>query len=579
MIMNAVLPLWLAFIILFLLLAVTVYLELKRESGHRALRLTSAILLVVALALIMFRPLYPAPDKNEILLLTEGYSPSTVDSLLKSASYTLKHFGEIKSYRGSKTISATDLISNAGNISIVTGTGLERTTLDKLSFAHKGYNFLPSVPPTGVTNLSIPPCAVNRECQINGYINITEECTLRLVGPGGSEDSVHFSNTGRQAFKLQFHPKQSGNFMYALEFATSATVMSDPLPVTITQGPRLKILFLQQHPSFENNTIKNFLENEHHQLVVRYQVSRSSFRFEYINHAKVDVNRITPELLSAFDLVISDSPTLTSLSKGEQSVITSAIQSGLGLMNIGPATGRSANAFFPFEVIPSNKDTIRRTVAGNSIGIQTSRFRVAVSPETTVLYADAVGTLTGYTTIGLGKIGFQLMHQTFPLSLSGDSLAYANLWTPLLERVARASASTNRLSIETPFPWFENEPIDIRAISAGDAVPTLTSDSIVLPILEDAAIDNVWHTRTWAGKPGWHSIEDQDGEKLHYWVAGVGDWKSLSLANQLRANHLRFSETTSVVGQNAMQWKSIPEWIGYFLFLLSAGFLWLAPKL
>jgi hypothetical protein len=580
MMVDAIMPVWAVALAVALIALVMVYLETLRQAPYRTIRLTCVLFMLTALTIILLRPKYRVTDSSKILLLTEDYRTKSVDSLLENSAYTLRHFEKARPYRGSSSLSAADIAYSANRIAAVVGNGLPHSALDKMPETAHNFAFFPSTLPAGITAMTVAPCIANRECDVSGTLVVPQQGTLYLEGPGGLEDSLHFSTAGTHHFIMKFFPKQAGNFTYAIELKNRAETVREPLPVVVHEGKPMKVLILQQHPSFEYNSLKNFLEKRQHQVVARYKVSKTAFRFEYINHEQINAGRITPELLATFDLLLSDSPTLEALPRGEQTAISNAIHAGLGLLNIGPATsGKQAKVFFPFQVVPAGKDTIQKIIKGNRISLGTASFRVGKSPENVSIETDGPDVLSGYTTVGLGKIGFQLLQQTFPVMLSGDSTSYSRIWTPLLERVARSIPEPTRISIVTPFPWYEQEPIDIQLISSSDKIPQITSDSIVLPLREDTMIDNVWYTRSWAGKPGWHRLEGADGSNLNYWIANPNEWKSLSVATQIRGNTLRSADNQMPEGKGLVNWKTFPGWIAYVLFLLSAGVLWLAPKL
>lgn len=578
MIIDPVLPVWALIIMVGTASSLMTYLEIQRKLKYKTWRLISIAVISIAIVIILVRPKYRVTESAKLLLLTQNYERKAVDSLLNISSYTLRHYGSAAPYKGSTSIRDLDLLNNFGNIKAVVGNGLPTDLLDKLQHSESQFVFAEPKAISGITDFSISKCEADRVCQISGEIRTRSACTLYVASASVNEDSVKILKAGIHKFALNIRPKLAGTFMYEFRIQYDDETTNEPLPLKVTEGKKLKVLFLQQYPSFEQNSLKNYLENQEHHLAVRYQVSKNVYRSEFINYPKVNLNRVTSELLDDFDLLISDSPTLLSLTKGEQSSIISSVKNGLGILNTEPLLQRKDDSFFPFEVSKVSKDTVHISTRNNEKTIlPTSAIRVVSSSTVTPTQRDDAGIISGYTTMGLGKIGFQLIRQTFPTMLSGDSITYANLWTSLLEQIAKAEVPPTRLSIVTPFPWYEHHPVDIIITSALDSVPQVSSDGVPLPVIEDAIVDNVWYTRTWAGKPGWHRIETRH-DTLDYWVAPSGNWKTLSLANQVRANQLQ-SNNNAQTESNTTVWKEIPSLIPYVMILFAAGFLWLAPKL
>jgi hypothetical protein len=148
----------------------------------------------------------------------------------------------------------------------------------------------------------------------------------------------------------------------------------------------------------------------------------------------------------------------------------------------------------------------------------------------------------------------------------------------LLEQIARTSGQPSKVKIVTPFPWYENEPIDIELISTSENI-SLSADSIPISLREDVSFDNVWHARTWAGAPGWHLLETSDGTSVHYYISNPAQWKTLSLVNQQNKNKIYAGRRLDRPLEEIDVWEEIPALIFYIMFLLATGFLWLSPKL
>jgi hypothetical protein len=170
------------------------------------------------------------------------------------------------------------------------------------------------------------------------------------------------------------------------------------------------------------------------------------------------------------------------------------------------------------------------------------------------------------------------LQETYRLALEGDSVAYSSLWSDLLEKTSRTRGQNFSIQIENPFPIFENEPIDFSIISSGSS-PIVSDDGVEIPLLEDVSVDDVWHGRVWGDKPGWHSlIIKEDSTTLNYYISEKEAWPSIVKTNN--QVHTSLNSTSTPVKKRAQQASQpVPPWIFYVMFLLCAGFLWLAPKL
>ncbi len=211
-----------------------------------------------------------------------------------------------------------------------------------------------------------------------------------------------------------------------------------------------------------------------------------------------------------FDLVFLDSDVLHALPAGETQALQNAITNGLGvllLFNDLPANINHLKSIVPINFKSVATDTARITSStGRSLTLPAWPVRAAAETGVVPITTSKGATLAGYRYHGLGKAGFQLLQETYRLTLEGDSIAYSNLWSPLLEQTARTAAHKSEIHLTTPFPRYADQPVNIDVITTADTTPTLLADSIAIPLTEDLTIDNLFHATTWASTTGWHTI-------------------------------------------------------------------------
>lgn len=578
---NSLFPIELVASVLLLLAILFIWLEWSRKQSFRVHRIIAVGLMMLALAGIILQPAYEVEKSSSVILLTANYDQKKVDNLLQlNGNATLRHIDEVKSHKGSKPLSYSELTSIQDDIQFVVGEGLPNHALDLLD--HKTFQFIPSEKTEGITQLQIDKSILaNRTNTINGlYYNESGKTRIVLKGPAGSEDSILIEKKGDQPFQLSFQPKQTGNVLYELILKRiDENTSSEILPLHIEESKSLRILFLQSYPTFETQYLKNFLTAKGHQLVLRYQLSKNNFRFEYGNLPSQQFSLLTNELLNRFDLVMLDANELKTLSASEQTTLYESIQNGLGLlmMNVDPSKETKGRVnFFPFQVQKIKTDTTSLILSKTSFTLPALPFRINASSSVKSILENKSGILTGYTNQGLGKIGFQFLQKTYQLTLAGDSISYSNLWSPVIENISRHNTSSFKIKIKTHFPIYQDEPIDLEIISSVDN-PTLVADSIQIPLQEDVMLDDVWHGRVWASEAGWHMMKLQDVFH-YYYVSKAQEWKSLSVAQQIKANQV-LSHASATTSEKIMESKTVDPIYFYLLFVLSAGFLWVAPKL
>ena len=577
---DSIFPLWLIALMLVPLTGHLLWKEWGLPRRFQKIRCLAVLIMMISLSSILLQPKYRSAVSSSIILLTPEYLDTTVDSILRAnPDLTLMHIEHSKPYKNSILLPYNDLSERGKEIRFVIGQGLPAYILDLSN--NNDFDFIPSPLPKGITKLKPPTVAtINRKNFIEGEVNtITDSSVIYLNGPGGKEDSVQLLNKGLNKFSFSFVPKQAGNLSYEVIHRDSISIKREIVPVCVEDARSLNILFIHHYPTFEIQYLKNFLEKENHHVVLRYQLSKNNFRHEYLNHDPLQIHRLTSELLDNFDLLITDREALGALSTTERGILKKSIQSGLGLLNLsGSFKDKRSDTFMPFKTVSVKTDTTVIKVGSKLVTTPASETRVVFDPSVTTVQKNKSGILSGYRFDGAGKIAFQFLQETYRLTLSGDSSVYSEVWSPLIEQIAKPRPQKSKIKIVTPFPWYENEPIDIQLISSKDD-PQLLDDSVLLPLREDVIIDNVWNGRTWGASKGWHTLQNEDGSSMSYYVSQEGDLKSLSLANQIEKNKISKNAFSKTSEEKNIVWKEIPPLLFYLLFLISAGFLWLAPKL
>lgn len=575
---HPVIPTLLLLAILACITVILVWAERKRALRYFTFRIVAVVVLMVSLATILLRPSLRTEISTSVILLTTGYDPKKVDSLLRlEPGAVAMHMTGVKGYKGSKPLkSPHELSAYQEQVKYVLGQGLSRDALDILHNTH--YIFIPSAAVSGITSIRVQdPVVPKKNNTIEGTIrNAVANEKLFLSGPGGKEDSVTFKGNAAETFSFKFTPKQPGTFLYTL---TRSDGVKETLPIYVEEQPTSDILFIQHFPTFEARSLKDFL-GDHHRILFRYQLSQNRYRYEYINRRSQSIDRLTAGALAAFDLLIIDSDALQSLSSTELAQVKRSVGEGLGmliLLNESPLKVKPVLSFFPGMFASYASDTARVSVRSKKITLPAWAFKVNPDAGVVTTLKNRNRILSGYRYHGFGKTGFQLLQETYRLMLEGDSLTYSELWADLIGKTARTKNKPFSLRIASEFPYYENEPLTVEAISAGTA-PVVSNDSIRVALTEDLFVDDRWTGKFWPGEPGWHTLTAGDSIRLMYYVSDKKDWTSLAATNATIQTSEQSLKTLSEK-KMTVAFRPVPVWVFYLLFLFSAGFLWLVPKL
>jgi hypothetical protein len=560
------------------LLTALLWLEWKRPAKFLYARLFATSLLVIALAGVLMQPhIRKEITTDGIAVLTPNYDQAQADSLRKS-DHALRFVQtpDAKSFPNATTLTLNQL-QREKNIRWVLGDGLPEYFIEE---HNQSYRYLKSKTPSGIIEWNQPEIfRVNRKEIISGKINSNKSAKLILSGAGGVEDSITVSSKGIQSFQFSITPKQEGKFVYSIHMKDENTTEDYPVPVEAKAFEPLRILMVQRFPSAEMRYLKNFLIAQGHRIAVRTQLSKNNYNYEYsgINAFKTD--RLKIAILQSFDVVITPSETLVELTGNELNLLTTAVENGLGLIKLMDGSEKKNRSSLALAIQENAKDTVRLKLNGSTEVLSVAPWIVIESVEK---ITDSNGrTLSGFVEKGIGKSGFQFLQETYQLILKGKEDHYSELWSPLLEQVARSKNHQHKINIKNSFPIYPDEPIEIAVISAENKTPRLTFNQAAIPLREDVVVDDYSHGKAWADTSGWQSLAiEADSISKNFYVAPVGSWTSLR-AIHLRETNERTSSNSSAPTnyQTTNEEQPVPPIVFYILFLLAAGFLWLAPKL
>jgi hypothetical protein len=279
------------------------------------------------------------------------------------------------------------------------------------------------------------------------------------------------------------------------------------------------------------------------------------------------------------DLLFIDQNSYDDLNTFEKNDLKKSIANGLGVIFLPhDPKDKVLNEFFPLKSKIFSADTAHLRLSSHSYVLPVLPIELNVDPSLLAVTKNKDRILSGYSYRGQGKIGLQLVQETFRLITEGNMADYASLWTTLIENTARTRESNFKLKLLTPFPYYANEPIEIAVISSG-IDPSLYADSIRIPLKENAMVDDYWMGKSWTAQRGWHQLRiRQDSSQLHYFISDTSEWKSLKISNQIADNRISGNPSISKP-RRVTQEVLVPVILFYLLFLFSFAFLWLAPKI
>lgn len=569
---------WLVLAVALIVWITVVVFEFRSTYKFKQARLLALTLIVVSTTAIALRPaLRSEKEIAPLLVLTDNYSQEQVDSIARSVDVEMVSIVRSDQEKNkTRYVSINELTELRQRIAFVIGDGLPTAILRAESAP--SYVYVPSQKNTGIMDLHIPDVTVGKPTRIVGtFQSSTNVSSLKLTGPGGTVDSTKV-NSSTGIFELLIRPKQAGLFVYTLQGGT----VNERVPIEVRAAKKLRMLVLQKFPTFETRQLKEYLGKQGHSVTLRNQVSKNTFRFEYVNAPSTPPTRLSTTTLNSFDLVLVSQETLEELPASEVTALDESIRKGLGAIIFfqSAPVKNAARKLFSSSLTAREVDTVSLTHFSwtKPLTAHTAPVQLGSKADAETVWGDSrENSIAGYERRGIGKVGFQFMDQTYQLMLEGKSDEYSLLWSTLLEETARRSRPATNVRIKSTPPFMVNEPLSVEAISNSEDLKVFYDDKEI-PLRENELIDGVWTTTIWPTQPGWHHVTTHDSVSVAFFVFNPDEWQSLKKTRVQTENHQDHSTKTKRVLSGE---TTEPVRLVYFfiILLLAAGFLWLSPKL
>lgn len=567
-----ILPVVLAAIFLFLVFLWKEWTQSGRQNFF--LKSGLALIALTSLALMALNPAFPNErNGGNFVLLTEGYSEDQLDSIEQEN-------GKIKVLKYSPDQLIPKEIESAKKIFLL-GNGIK--DYDLWQFEKAPVEFWGEEEINGISRIKfLKEHRVGDSLELEGvYSNAEEGKKLFLQSPGGAAlDSVSMSSIKEQKFRLKVDLTVAGKFLYSLveKDSLGKVLRTEPVPIAVFEKENLKILVLNNFPTFETKYLKNFLAEEGHKLVVKSQITKGRFKYEYFNTQEIPVGNLSEEVLKDFDLFIIDAISLRNLSGLELQALKKSIQNqGLGLfIQADELYFRSDGEFniFNFSGLPG-KDVNPSEFPGINFKRFSYQFENNFLLQPVHRFNNNI--LSAYRRTGEGRVGTTIFTDTWELILDGKNEVYRDLWTKLVENISKRKNKLVDWQPESKFA-FKGEPFDFQVETSIPEPGIQSANGSMIPLMQDVNFPSRWNGRIWAREIGWNSLSLDTLGTFDFYVNDPLDWQTISAANTIKANKEFFSREFN--NRNVIQpLKPISPFWFFGLFLICMGGLWLEPKL
>lgn len=536
-----------------------------------------AFIAISTLATIILKPLTTSPKKSyHLALLTVGYKSTQLDSL-KQIYKRLK----VINYSNDQLIIKDEDIPDS---IFILGHGIKPYDLWQLD-AFK-VNYLGGQALKGISDLKYKTnSTVGVQAIINGrYLNATLGSKLVLEDPSGEAlDSISLETKTTQEFQLEVPLKVQGKYLLELieKDSLGNRIRKDPLPIIVAKKSQLKILILNNFPTFETKYLKNYLAENGHQVLNRSQLTTNRYKYEYFNMDNRPFVAMTKKALASFDLLIIDAISLQNLSKSKRNTLENSVrEDGLGIF-IQPNDSyfQSHKNLFSFKFVPDdNKTSTLEAWPKVDIGSYAFGFNSEFGLEAMLNGKSKL--LSAYKRKGAGKIGTTLFKNTYELALNGHTEIYQQIWSKIVENLSKTENPIAKWHSNTPFT-FKDEPFNFKLRTAIlDPIVSANGDYNI-PLRQDLNIASLWEGVTYPRDIGWEKqyIQQDTSAVFEYYVPASTHWQSL-IANNTITTNTRYFNTQNKSDQSITKPMTPINSIWFYLiFIISMGYLWLEPKL
>ena len=573
--------------------------EWKRNDKSRLYaRLIASIAAVIALVLLILPLKYSVNHQyanQQIILLTAGFNK---DSIPKGKKLFTGDSSVIKENPTLKLDFIPDLTYHLVNHKEIKqievyGYGLKSSELTKL----KGYlfKFHPASYPYGFQSVSwSPQIAASQVFKVQGTFqnNDNKQIKLFLSGLGTALDSVSVAPKSTITFSFSTTPKQNGYSVYQLLALDGEDTLSrEEIPFEVIVKSPIKVLLLASAPDFEFKFLKNWLYDSQYPVVLRTRISKDKFGLDFLNYKALSVDKVNQQLLQQFDLLIADDAELAVLSDVEKSALEEQIAQGMGLI-IRINENKLSSIF-------SNKFSMANASAeadkSDVLKLQNiAKLLHPISVNQSLYFNQNTGNqplvanrggkiLVNSILYGTGKIVSSTISTTHQWVLMGFGDDYSAYWSEIIGKSANKSNPQIRYQTEPNFPT-PNSLTHIRVeINTDEELNQLEVDNLELSPKQNKYLPYLWEATFFPIHKGWKKVKINNQVLSSFYVYETDCWLSVKNVETIKAN-LQYAKNqslnpTELLTKSEKEEKEISKWWFFFLFLMSAGYLWAEARL
>lgn len=197
------------------------------------------------------------------------------------------------------------------------------------------------------------------------------------------------------------------------------------------------------------------------------------------------------------------------------------------------------------------------------------RFDAGVTGADALLLDAKGNAVGGWRSVGRGRIALLPLTDSYRLVLSGRVDRYAELWSGVLAKVARALPGAPAVRLQSATPW-SGERMTVCEVPPGTRVRDAEGHAVALQV--DPASGSQQCAAYWPQQPGWHQLQHGDTVQAFY-VFDPASAQPLYRQQLRTATADRLAETNAATSGTPGKVPG-PRWPWLLAFIAVAGLLW-----
>ena len=398
---------------------------------------------------------------------------------------------------------------------------------------------------------------------VRGSISSSLAQPLKISFAGKTLDSVQLQK-GFNSFDLQFPVFAQGRVYTTLDLGDKTI---DTVRFFARQAESKVYQFVLDSPDFETRTLANWFGQNGNSVIISATLSKNIQSKKTINKAGEP------------DVFITDP------SSSNHPIIKKALANGKSILLIG--LDQAEKEFVVLNNALGSKLNLERVSMDANIpvsqGLTALPFKIANSGRT-----YNIPDLPVAITKTNAKIGVSLLNETYPLMLSGDSVAYNKLWTTIMARISPPDTS----NIEVTSPIFKGISNQFQTNNTISEIKELLIENVLASgknepdsMFTNSSLINKKTVRatflaTSSGKWMHLGAPFQDAE---FYIEDSLGFNVISQSSRLDHFVDAYSSNAGEMSNDLKKYqadikKPIPGYVWFLMFLICFTALWAEPK-